>query len=246
MIKNTKLLVSTALTFSFLIGNISLASLDDFSEDAVISQKSLSALGWKDDYQEIALIGNAEVNDFLTAEKTQKKAWKNAGGAGTLYPESAGARLQKTYRTAVTAAKLGWDIAEPFVFAAGARVIGDFTLSYIGPWVVERAGIAASSTASTLNSWWTRYDPFDKADKYVRYVASKVAEGEALRDLGFLTDTVQTYAVPVANTVYKATLIAAKTAYTGAKILGSAVSSAYSWGTSWFASPATASTAEAA
>ncbi|OJW47982.1 MAG: hypothetical protein BGO67_08940 [Alphaproteobacteria bacterium 41-28] len=244
MVNNTKLLISSALISSFLIGNIASATNEDSDivGGHVAVKQALDSQNWNE--IEEGLSKAADVNAFLKSEQTNEEAWKKAGGVGTKLPGSDGSYAQKAGRAVVNAAKIGWDIAEPFVFAAGARVAGDFVLSYVGPLVVEEAGNAAAAIASAANTWWTQYIP--AADQYIRSGASRVAQGEALRDLGFLTDTVQTYAVPVAKTVYKATKTAAETSYACVKAIGSAASSAYSWGMSWFASEPTAKAAEAA
>lgn len=241
MVKNSKLLVSTALLSSFLIGNIANAhnrsEIDELSSRGIVkqmrAQKEADEMignidnpsGWHI-YQAPRLTSDEQIDVYMNTMALQKKAFEKVG-EGTLYPEAPGANIQKATRFATKVASTALEIAKPFVVATGVRVVGDIILSQVGPWLAEEAGKVAATAASKANSWWTQYDPTGWADQGIRATAKATAKGEALRDLGTLTYYVETYGAPAVKTAYKATC-------TAANVAKSAAHKAYGWCSSWF------------
>lgn len=251
MVKNMKLLVSSAFLSSFLVGSVVHANnpiqqdLNDLEGRGIVKQRvnekeAAEIFGNIENssewhiYQAPRLVTDKQIDEYMDIMARQKKAFEEVG-EGTYHPEARGYRLQQLGRASKKIASTTWNIIEPAVTYGAVRVGGNIILSYVGPKIVENAGNLAAKAAEDL--FKHDYSGFFK--KAASKAARATAEGEALRDLGTLTHYVETYGVPTIKTVYKATSTVSSVAYNATKAV-------YNWGKSWFSGKATQSTAASA
>jgi hypothetical protein len=238
MVKNSKLFLSSALVSSILLSNIASADTsykEDFYD--LVDQKSVSIIGKpKDPNKEwgvliergLTLKNQEEIDAYGRMEKNQKKAYKNAGGEGTLRPDAPGASQQKWGRRAkkgtMILLKVGTDIAVSSAVRSAADCIIEQLIEHGTPYV----GRAAAAAASKATSGITKYDPTGYLAQGTCAVASNTAKGE------FQSQVVK--GKPYIEAAIRAIPTVAKGAYHVSKATVFGLRKAYTWGSSWFGS----------
>jgi hypothetical protein len=229
MVNNTKLLISSALISSFLVGNIAIAKPSDSSEDegTKVAVAKLNTRDFKP-YSGLILQGDAAVDAYDKTRKAQNKALKRAGGPGTLYPEERGAWVQKAGRAAWATTKFAAAVAYPILETAIVRAGMNVVVAKAIPYVADK-GAELVAAASHLPG-------------AARSAVKAVVEGELLRDGVYLAGKVEPWVLPVVKTGYTIGKGVAKLSYATGKAAVSGLSKAYSW----FTGTSTATAAEAA